>query len=528
MKNTTDIRFDLEALKKEYFEFVKSLKGQKDFEDGKPTYENFLIFLEYYGLTTTHAQTVYAAIEKNKMPILGINHFKLRKQHSKRDFAIKKVLIPTIATGAVVGGVGAGIAASNMVAGSLMYGFIPVTKNVLVNMAMAGIPGAAIGAAATVGAIAAKNIGTRLYYKMRYGSASQNLNKIENGVKLENLPISKLMNKIENTNNKILNLRDGKKSTSIFRKAYRHFLNAVNRNRIHHLEAYTKDLVKIFDKIGSQGTKEEFLQMQPTYTLLKQVDNFIQKDVQTGKLYNLLTCKEKDNHVHVDYMENLDIYTKLAMYLDCVDLLNPVNAGEKTIQKQQVKNYKATKKNLDQQNSTAERILNGENLLKRCSKRYEAAYKAAHPTKEILNYVVSTDGSIHITFDDGSQKFLEGIYDPSKTIASLEAIKNKVILTYTDGTTSQKSLTEKKPSKDIATEGNILRNLNDETFTRELIARGFTAEAIGKLRTELESRLKPTRKPRKLYGTPTFKNENMASLYNACLDIINTQKGFAI
>lgn len=491
--------------------------------------DSFRTFLSDNKLSTAHAEELFARYQNpNKEVVLSKQEFKLRKQHPKRDALIKKVAIPATVVGGMVGLTMGMMSASNLIAGSRFLGILPVTSNAIVDFTAASIVGFSAGLVGTVGIITAKNMLTRLYYKARYGSAKKSIQELENGIEYENLAIAKLIERIEASNQRVLELKSGSKLTAPFRFIRRHAINAVNRNRIHHLEAYTKDLVKIFDQHATAeiDDKAKLAQLEPIHILLYKISEFIQNDIEAAKLNALLNCEQQSNHVHRDYIENLDIYTKLAMYLDCVDMLNPTTAEDKKKQTQQKRTYTTNKKNIQQQNTVAERLLNGENLLQRCAVRLADIEKSARTKKEIESYIV-VDNSINVRFTDGTNQGFSDIDNPTE-ISTVDVDGKYLVITYIDGTTVQKSMVAKKPSKDIATEGTILRNLSDPTFVDELRARGFEDAKIEELRKELENRLKPTKKPKKLYGTPTFRNGNFVDIYNACLDIINTTKGLAV
>ena len=69
---SSDAQFDFEEFKKAYSEFVKHFAGNAGFENGTQTYQNFLMFLKYYGYSTAHAKNIYNAIQANKNPTIHL------------------------------------------------------------------------------------------------------------------------------------------------------------------------------------------------------------------------------------------------------------------------------------------------------------------------------------------------------------------------------------------------------------------------------------------------------------------------
>ena len=337
------------------------------YDETERTLDNFKLFLKANKLSTIHAEEIYQLYngESNSLS-LKENSFKIRKTHPKRDTFIKKVVIPTALTSAAIGaGIGL-IAASGLIGGSTILGLIPVSATPGVTATAVSIVGAATGLALTPSIIAIKGAITKAHYKTWYKTAKRNLKDYKSGVDIEALPIKTLMDRIEKTNHKILNTKKGLWLTAPFRSFRRHILNKINRNRIHHVEAYTKDLVKMFHTLDHNNFQGKEEAIRPIYELLKQVDSFVSKNVRESKLHTLLTCKDSSKHTHKSMIENVDIFANLKTYIDAMA-------------KAQLRDVKATKaqfkknvKNIANKKFKANEIIEEERLIAKLVARYEA------------------------------------------------------------------------------------------------------------------------------------------------------------
>ena len=124
------------------------------------------------------------------------------------------------------------------------------------------------------------------------------------------------------TNEKVYQTREGNFLTKPFRFIKRHALNIVNRNRIHSVEATTKELLaryyaKLTDPNATNLEKYNDVEMQQIVSLLKYIDESAAKNITASKLYTLLSCKENKKHSHK--IEGLDIWSKLNIFVDNAD-----------------------------------------------------------------------------------------------------------------------------------------------------------------------------------------------------------------
>ncbi|MBR6778671.1 MAG: hypothetical protein IKM43_00745 [Clostridia bacterium] len=254
------------------------------------------------------------------------DRFKLRKQHPKLEPLAKKgSTFATITATAIIGAI-AGTASSVEGFG----GFITASK--IGNAVMFATNGAAIGAGLAYVGIKIKNLATKLYYKLRYNTSKRKFKALEAGeIKVEDLKINKLIQKVEKTNKKILKLKNKK---GLFSKIRRHTLNVVNRNRIHTISD-DLDLVKQRieynkDEIVSYLTKIQNIQNSKTLTLKEKKAEVANIESQINMCYqNIETVNSVREMIanaryqellsamcsmiasgKVKKLENLDIYAK--------------------------------------------------------------------------------------------------------------------------------------------------------------------------------------------------------------------------
>ena len=380
------------------------------YTEDKRTLENFEHFLKISGLSTIHAEELfnYYLDPINNSLVLNKKSFKIRKTHPKRDAFIKKVLIPTAIFAAAIGaGVGA-ILGSGLIGGSTVLGIIPVSGTPGLTMLATSMVGALTGLIATPIAFKVKKAITKAHYKLWYKSAKRNLEEYKTGVDIESLHISSLMEKIENTKTNILKTKNGAWYTAPFRFMKRHYLNIINRNRIHHLEAYTKDLVYMFRTLENNKFEGQEEEIKPIYELLKQVDEFVAKDVFESKVYAMLTCKESEKHTHKSMIENVDIFASLKMYVDAMS--NAQVKESKTTVAQAKKNSKivANKK------AKANEIINGERIIAKLVSNYES---------NLTTDDDSVDGGLVFEFDDSTiDEEVEVIEEPTINDESTEDV----------------------------------------------------------------------------------------------------------
>ena len=333
------------------------------YPEGEVTLENFTKYLGDNGYSTAHAEELFAYYQNPNVDNLKLDKhsFKIRKTHPKRDAFIKKGLIPATLTGTAIGGAIGAIAASGLVGGSTVLGFIPVSGTPGLTALATATVGFGAGLIATPAVLIAKRQLGKAYYSAKYKSAKANLKDYESGIELEDLKITQLINKIEQTKQSILSTNEGSKWTALFRSIKKHSLNTINRNRIHHVEAYTKDLAKMYKTISAGKDEDKEVKLQPIAELLLQVNDFLSKDMLDSKINALLTCDNKGKHSHEVTIENVDIYATLDTVLKSISIADASKVEAA------IKQGKKSAKNTELKKLTARKLLNNteDNLVRR-------------------------------------------------------------------------------------------------------------------------------------------------------------------
>ena len=233
---------------------------------------------------------------------LGDNNPKLKKMKRKSAWVAKKIGIPTLITTAlttVAGGVIGGIAS---LAGSSIFW----SGNILVAISsLAGI-GLVSGLVLTPTIIIAKNAVTRAHYRLWYGRSKKNFKMIQNAnvieaskvaEQLKDLPIVKLMNKIKNTEETLIEYA---KSKNPFKKMRAYFMRKTNRNRMHAAFGFVNRLQQETDRTK---TKEAFDKYN---TVLE----YISQEFSNNMTDNLRLSFEKSTGRRHKVLQNYDIVAK--------------------------------------------------------------------------------------------------------------------------------------------------------------------------------------------------------------------------
>ena len=495
LDNIDELKQTLENTETEYKTKIarKQVLENKTKTGFESTVENFKFYLEDKGFSTEHAEELFLHHQdptKNPL-ILAESTFQMRKRHPKRDAFIKKFIIPTAITAFGFCITAASIAAAGLVDGTSILGIIPISQVPGLTALATGVVAGAIGVIATPLVIIAKDAITKAHYKLWYKDAFENLSDYESGTSIDNLHIAKLIERIQATKRKILEMSQGNWFTKALKFLPKHFLNVINRNRIHHLEAYTKDLMEIYAERESaeafnDAKKAETL--KPVYELLKQVEDFIGKDVYESKVYTMLTCSQTGEHTHKSTIENIDIFANLKMYVEAV--------AQKTT-KQEIKEGKkqaySMSKNLNEKTAQAAKVVNGDRLITRMLS-YNEKYARFVESKTANEYNVvasaaSADGkTISVIFDDGNSMTLS-----SSEVTSFEDItrvklgRSKTTVYYQNGSVVE-ILKPKKVVPELETARRIIwdKLSNDQSFIDEVKTEGFKQSTINSLIKQLE------------------------------------------
>ena len=477
--------------------------------------ENFKDYLKSKNLSTVHAEEIYNYFYNEVDLKIEKDSIKIRKGEKKfqpiRDQVIKKGLIPTAITSAAIGGVVSSIASSGLTAGSTICKIFPVMSSQALTTGVMATIGVGVGFALTPVVFKAKSKLTKGHYNYWYENAKNNLKEFENGTKLEDLPISKLMLKIQNTKHKILEMNNGNWFTKALKFIPKHILNAVNRNRIHHVEAYTQDLFRIYDKRQKQEKD-----VSKIIELVQTVENFVDLDSFESKLNAMLTCKENGKHTHRSTIENVDIYANLKIALSAI-----VKQNEASIE--------TSKKNLDHKKTVASNILNDgagfTGLL-----GFMIARNAELHAEDDLAVAPVEDDDVIIVNDRIDHEPIVNVDNSTDPIVVSEPIEmhteddNKFATPIdTDSAEVEPVIANPQP-RTVIDETRITRQVvldrlkNDEEFKKDMLDKGFSkgdvTNLIKKLTKALESEKRVSIKPKTNYG----------KLYIEAIDTINQEE----
>ncbi len=525
----------IKSIKKEIEQKEKELKDIEKRDTATfTTLDTFKNFLSSNNLSTVHAEDLHNLFLGNNK-LSALTDFKMRKKHRKRDWILKKGGTLVGLAGGSVWGIISTIIASQMPAGSMFLGFIPVTGNIVATALSAGIPMALLGAGITYGYFKLKKVLTIAAHKKVYSTAKEAIADLDS-TELEKLDIVKCLNIITEKKKKILQLREGKWYTAVPRFIARHFLNAKNRNRLHHVEQFTKDLVEELDSSYSlwkfqqgEDKKQTKAKIDKIVKLLSRIDKFTIEDNAESKLFAFITCKEKGKHSHADIIENIDIYSNLATYLDKVTMLNPENKEQTKQQKQQVSSYKRTIKRYNKKHDQAEHILNDEKtFIQKLLGRYNLSTTTDPKPQPLVltNYGINLN-SITLNLNDGRSIVVNDVQNTTNIRNVLLNEDNKTItIVYEGGTTIVQPIIKKVNNignvnnlgLTIQAEAKILTSLID--YRRNLIGAGFNPNQIDDLITILTDY--QSRKPKKCFKTSKkFKVGNYSAIYNEVINMNN-------
>jgi len=501
--------FELKIIEKESSLKEKTAEFNKVSGEPQPSLETFTIFLESNGLSTVHAEEIFKYRHNpERFEKIAYADFKMRKMHPKRDYIIKKVVVPAAITSTAIGATIGAIAGSGLVGGSTVLGFIPVSGTPGLTATATTLTGATIGLASTPIVIKGKNLITRTYYKLKAQNAVKNLNAYENGTNIENLNISKLVAQIQKTQHSILESKGPKNLV----------LKVINRNRIHQVEAYTKELFEQYNIIDSDKSIDKAIKakkLKPMYELLSNIDEFIANDIAESKTHAMLTCKENNKNHHHKYMiENVDIYANLKIYIDKLARIN----AEQDNRQEQLKLAKKTTKNLAQKKEEAYKIVYGNKLITSkldFDKKYGEFFPveqgipllqepkkrssnfASAPECKVVASTLSEDGSIlTLELENGkSIKLPANEVQTNKKIATAKEGKNKFSFTYKDGT-KQEIIKKAKVLPEVETARSVLTSLlHNNEYVQNLKAEGYKTQTINALKVKLTEWLQnPTQK----------------------------------
>ncbi len=438
--------YNISQLNNEFVSFLSRQSGA----DADNNLANFTTFLQSASLSTAHAQEIYEYMTGAKKK-LEISNFRMRKLQPKRDFFLKKVLVPTAVTSALIGGTAGAITASQLPGGATALGIIPVSATPGLTLMSTALVGATAGLLLTPALILTKNALVKGYYSLMYKSADKNLSDLESGVNIDALPISKLMSKVEETSHKIYNLNNG----NWFQRTGAHFLNMINRNRIHHIEKVTSNLCLAHRKSDmdlivarSAGDTARAKTLEGTKTkitkILRAIDGFMTKNIEESKLSALLSCKNSGPHAHTAMVENVDIFASIKIHGDAISDDKPIS--EATVR---VKNI-ATKQ------SVAQDLMKGTRIFP----------KMINPNMWLVGRYEKHTDKIRLISQDGTNvvEFQDTYVNPAKGIEAVETTTKGIVVYYDDNTSTLIPKFKKASNEEIINIEAIYDALTDPTY----------------------------------------------------------------
>lgn len=234
---------------------------------------------------------------------LGETNPKIKKLKGKTNFVLKKLVMPTLITAALAAVAGVIIGGVAAIAGSSIFW----SGNIGLGIASIASVSALAGVVLAPTIILSKNRITREHYRKKYGTkkalnfkmlADSDVTKAEDiatNPELTNLPIKKLISKIEDTESKLIQYaKSGSKNPFKLMAAY--FRRKTNRNRIHELMAFKDMLAEKADEDGLEAKVKKSYE-----AMLGYIGEFIEND----EIKNYALSIERDGVIH-----NLDIYAR--------------------------------------------------------------------------------------------------------------------------------------------------------------------------------------------------------------------------
>ncbi len=533
-----------------------------------PSYENFKLFLSSKGISLVYAEDLYDYLTKKTSTLtFDKKQFKMRREHDKLNFAIKKVVIPLAITTTAIAVAYTDVMNSGMVGGSEYLGFIPVSGTPGLTNAALSSSFAVMGAAATVGVIGGKNLITRTYFRV----LEKNLDAYRKS-SLEGTPSAKLLKTISKKQDIILESD----------KATRFVMEIFNRNRVHEIQALTIELAKLYNRIEnysdetvedlfngykkivetnpSKSVKDrkvktmltdhnfselvelcpidigKFLEEHedctleeivtqfkteatfPIYELLANIETFILEDMTKSKIKELTTAK-KATEKHL--IENVDIYAKIKIAYDSVMEIAPDRSNEKFLlryAKSKIKDTEAVKDLAYEMLMTEPHFLTSAlklhahsveeevHLIAPAGPRFEPVERTV--VDQVVDEVKST---LTLTLDNGKKVTMDTKDILPGTISTIRSAKNKYIITYEDGTILEVAKIKKVQKEIVAALELISDLLEQDEYIEKIKNQGFnnsTIKALKRKLTEWEAD--------KTSGFST--SGKVKELYSYCLD----------
>ncbi len=377
---------------KQLVELVNNLENEYEIFKSKTSNPNQYRFQEYlrkkYSLLSDETIDKAMDIMKDKniktASDIKIEDFTMRKEKQFRNEALKKRLIPGLITVGAFSLIAVAIALNLPIGASVLGTTVlgNVGATVVSSLALGAVGGALFSAVVygipwvnTKGLI---SLITEKTFANKYGDMKTCLNELEQGKTLEYTKLGKLIEKIESSNDKVLETRSSKNP---FVKLYGHIINKNNRNRIHHVQKIFGQAIdseiNILNLDIDKSEKEE--KSKNINEIINFIDKYVKSDIEKQKLFYTLSGQKK--------IENVDIYATMKNRADVsseLKLLNSKELSDKAIKKEIKKTKKSINqyKNIEDKKREAQGILNDNSMLKEFKKNVK---KFDIKQKDLLN-----------------------------------------------------------------------------------------------------------------------------------------------
>ncbi len=240
------------------------------------------------------------------------NTHKMKKMTPKRTFLLKKIGIPTIVTAIICAGIGGIIAASSLVAGAIPF----LTDSLILNITSLAVLGALAGAIITPIVIITKNKLTKFYYAHKYGTKTDNLNRILNSdlsklaaIENLNLPINELFKKFKKTEEKI---RATEHSKNPFVRLANWAREKTNRNRLH----------EIINVLSETNTRIRLTEDSDSKSKLKAFQKYLVKQTKnlevSRKYADILVKARSNNKKNISNLKSSHKDSLETLYIDAL------------------------------------------------------------------------------------------------------------------------------------------------------------------------------------------------------------------
>lgn len=459
---------------------LKLIVDSKKVEETIDSINGFKKYLVKKGINISYAEILYNAYkdQKNTTKIIiedtKLSNYKLRKQHPIRDKFLKSYLHRGILAAIPIATILSIFVSSPMAAGSNFLG-MTMSANPLTLIVRTSLISICSGFGIAIAGDKIKDAIIRKSIKNKYGTTKD----------LERLKLDDLIADIRKAKVEILEQRLTENNQSWLKKLFtsipRHWSNAKNRDRIHHLGNIAEDLHLILadPSIEDSEIKKTALEM------LKKINNFVAEDIVSTKYYAMIS---NDSNIFLEY---IDIYAKIYEVSRQAIKVNTYE-DKKRLLAARVKENTIVRDN-------AENLINSNaHVLDKVIEYYQEVYEGpapvvppARPDPKPVSVVsfFKKGNKLTIILSNKKQAVIEIDKDWTITNVTLEGSETIIHYTLPDGTskTTNMSLTyiTRKMADILAAQENYIKFLENADIRVEL-AKDFSERAIDKLIEQLK------------------------------------------